>query len=86
MCTGHISYAVGVSSAKMDNTFLLLHKWGTISKERNPITAPTFAIKLDSLKKTKKKKLTTASSRFKIMMKSCSPTHSEQGDEPVHTG
>ena len=53
MCTGHISYAVGVSSAKMDNAFLLLHKWGTISKERNPITAPTFAIKLDSLKKLK---------------------------------
>ena len=53
MCTGHISYAVGVSSAKMDNAFLLLHKWGTISKERNPITAPMFAIKLDSLKKLK---------------------------------
>ena len=32
---------------------LIASQMGTISKERNPITAPTFAIKLDSLKKLK---------------------------------
>ena len=40
--------AVGDFSAKMDNAFLLLHKWGTISKERNPITAPTYTYHLRS--------------------------------------